>query len=148
MNVKQLKKFIAEQVRKEIRDQKEELIKEIRTEVKAELFDLLVSPSNNDPPLNNNTVPTVNESTEKEIDRTSLRQLFESRMAEATEGDTIMATTKDVGPSKTPLQSDQLPETFVGVDVEGNSPQPEAVQRTLKAINRDYSALMKAMEEK
>lgn len=143
MNVKQLKKFIVETVRKEMRNQQEEIIKE----VKAELFDILLSgPRSSGTPVNESVstqpqTPPQNE----DIDRASLRKMLEGKMSHLTEGDTIMATTSDVAP--TPV-ADRMPETFVGKDIEGKAATPDAIERTRQAINRDYGPLMKAMEKK
>lgn len=147
MNAKQLKTLISELVRREIEQHKEEIIKEVRTELKSELFDLLVSGKVNGQPVNESATaaPVAETKTDSDIDRTSLRQLFERHIT----GD---ASTVSSAPSPVPVPSTeipaQLPSTFTGRDETGTPAKSDDVQRTMTVINRDYSALMKAMEKK
>lgn len=149
MNAKQLKKLIAELVRKEITVYKEEIIKEVRSELKAELFDLLIS--GRTAPVTEAAAPAPAPSTppEKEIDRSSLRKLFENRLSEISEEPISMANAQSTTPPvKRPATPQELPQSFSGADVSGTKTKPQDMERTMNVINRDYSALMKAMNKK
>lgn len=135
MNGKQLKKIISELVRKEVRSYKDELIKEIRTEVKSELFDMIMSNKTSV----NESVQSEPEQKSRDIDRTSLRELFERHVAG---GDDF------VSPPPVTTQSLPIPSTFVGKDDSGTTVKPNDMERTMGVITKDYSALMRAMEKK
>lgn len=146
MNGRQLKKLISELVRKEIRQYKEEIINEVRSEIKAELFDLFVGGGMSPGKPVNESVAAPTPPSKPNIDRTSLRELFEKRV---TDGEGFHASLANADPAPTPtvVPPQQLPPTFTGRSEEGAA-KPTDMERTLGAINRDYSSLLKKIDEK
>lgn len=141
MNVKQLRKLIAETVKREMDKQKSEIIKE----VKADLFDVILSskptsaPSPQTQPVNEHVDPTP-----PELDRESLRAMFESRMSEVSGGDTIMASPQSLAPTP----EAQGTRTNIRVPENANIQNTPETEKVLRAINKDYSALMARLNNK
>jgi len=121
MTSKELSKLIREFVKAEIQHQKAEIIKE----VKAEMFDMMMS--SNKSQLQTETVQAQSTS---EMTRAQLREMFTQKMG----ADTFNFNTQNVqvAPAK-------LPETFQGGAI------TDKHHDVLDAMNRDYGALMKKM---
>jgi hypothetical protein len=122
MTSKELSKLIREFVKAEIKNQKAEIIKE----VKAELFDAMVSAPT--PTVQNESVA---QPTSVDMTRSQLRGMFAQNMGM----DTVNFNTNNVDV----VPSAHIPKTF-----EGGSLKPEH-KDTLNAITKDYSGLMKKM---
>ena len=120
MKIKDFKKLVKELVEHEVASQKEQILKEI----KAELFDIMTAQKT----PKTETKSEVNES----LDRTSLRRMFEEKLGT---GEDIYLNTSNV--SVTPQQT--LPSTFEGTTLTQDH------EDTLKAINKDYSQVMKKL---
>ena len=146
MNAKQLKLLISEIVRAEVKLHREDIIKEVLTDVKAELFDVMIKggtqvgrPRQPEP-----VIESTN--TDPEIDRTSLRKLFEQRLLDASDGDFTNPTLAEVPASRTPTE---LPPTYTGRSEHlGTNTKPDDLNRAYEAITKDYSAVMSAMNKK
>lgn len=121
MTSKELSKLIREFVRKEIEAQKAEIIKE----VKAEMFDLMIS--SNRPQLQ---TESVRPQSGIDMTRDQLRQMFTQKMGM----DTVNFNTQNV-----PTQPASLPQSFNG------GPITEKHAEVMDVMNRDYGALMKKM---
>ena len=119
MKIKDFKKIVREIVGQEMASQKEQILKEI----KAERFDVMTAQK---------PEPKAKVNEGLELDRTSLRQMFEEKLGT---GEDIHLNTSNV--AITPQQG--LPKTFEGTRL------TEDHQDTLKDINKDYSQLMKKM---
>jgi hypothetical protein len=122
MTSKELSKLIREFVKAEIKNQKAEIIKE----VKAELFDAMVSAPT--PTVQNESVA---QPTSADMTRSQLRGMFAQNLGM----DTVNFNTNNV---------DVMPSTHIPKTFEGGSLKQEH-QDTLNAINKDYSGLMKKM---
>lgn len=123
MTSKELSKLIREFVRAEIEAQKAQIIKE----VKAEMFDLMIS--SNRPQLQTESVQSQ---TTTDMTREQLRNMFTQKMG---------ADTFNFNTQNTPVSSPaSLPQSFKG------GPITEKHSEVMDAMNRtDYSALMKKM---
>lgn len=121
MTSKELSKLIREFVKAEIQHQKAEIIKE----VKAELFDIMISA--NTPKMQNESVTT----TTSDLGRQQLRDMFTQKLGM----DTVSFNTKNVN-LMSPME---LPSTYQGGAI------GEQHKDAINAINKDYSSLMKKM---
>jgi hypothetical protein len=120
MKIKDFKKIVKEIVEQEMITQKEQILKEI----KAELFDIMTAQKT----PKTETKSEVNEG----LDRASLRRMFEEKLG--TEEDIYLNT------SNVPVTPQGgLPSTFDGTTLTSDH------EDTLKAINKDYSQVMKKM---
>lgn len=128
MTSKELSKLIREFVRKEIEHQKAEIIKE----VKAEMFDLMMT-NRPQPQLQTESVQVGTGGT-ADMTRESLREMFTSKLG--MDMDSFNFNTQNVKVGQPP----SLPQSFNG------GPITEKHQEVFDAMNRtDYSALMKKM---
>ena len=119
MKIKDFKKMVREIVEQEMASQKEQILKEI----KAELFDVMTVQK---------PEPKAKVNEGLELDRTSLRRMFVEKLGT---GEDIHLNTSNV--AVTPQQG--LPQTFEGTRL------TEDHEDALKAINKDYSQVMKKM---
>lgn len=126
MTSKELSKLIREFVRKEIEHQKADIIKE----VKAEMFDIMVSSNKPQPQLQTESVQVATGSPTTDMTRAQLREMFQQNMGT----DTIEFNTSNVLVNPT-----NLPSSFKA-DAVG-----EQHKDVLEAINKDYGSLMKKM---
>jgi len=128
MTSKELSKLIREFVRKEIEHQKAEIIKE----VKAEMFDLMMT-NRPQPQLQTESVQVGTGGT-ADMTRESLREMFTSKLG--MDMDSFNFNTQNVKVGQPP----SLPQSFNGGAI------TEKHQEVFDAMNRtDYSALMKKM---
>lgn len=128
MTSKELSKLIREFVRKEIEHQKAEIIKE----VKAEMFDLMMT-NRPQPQLQTESVQVGTGGT-ADMTRESLREMFTSKLG--MDMDSFNFNTQNVKVGQLP----SLPQSFNGGAI------TEKHQEVFDAMNRtDYSALMKKM---
>tara|TARA_S200002703_G_C3789182_1_gene243491 strand:+ start:1254 stop:1658 length:405 start_codon:yes stop_codon:yes gene_type:complete len=132
MTSKELSKLIREFVRKEIEHQKAEIIKEI----KAEMFDALIT-KNTKPQLQTESVQVGSGEngtpTATDMTRTSLREMFSSKLGMDT--DTFDFNTQNVQVGQPPT----LPQSFNG------GPITEKHQEVFDVMNKDYGSIMKKM---
>lgn len=133
MTSKELSKLIREFVRREIEFQKEEIIKE----VKAELFDAIVSGPKSVPNVNAETANYISEnvgSMEELDDADVIRNQLRSKFSQQLGLDTVSFNTEN-----TPIHTNKLPDTFNG------GPIGENHAEVIQAMNKNYSTLMKKM---
>ena len=134
MTSKDLSKLIREFVRKEIEHQKADIIKE----VKAEMFDVMMSSNNPRPQLQTESVQIgtgIGTPTAAEMSREQLRTIMQQKLGTSTDDDTFNFNTQNVDP----VASARLPDTFQGGAV------TEKHHEVLDAMNKDYGNLMKKM---
>jgi len=127
MTSKELSKLIREFVRKEIEHQKAEIIKE----VKAEMFDLMMT-NRPQPQLQTESVQVGTGGT-ADMTRESLREMFTSKLG--MDMDSFNFNTQNVKVGQPP----SLPQSFNG------GPITEKHQEVFDVMNKDYGALMKKM---
>ena len=137
MTSKDLSKLIREFVRKEIEHQKADIIKE----VKAEMFDVMMSSNNPRPQLQTESVQigtgtgAARDTTAAEMSREQLRTIMQQKLGTSADDDTFNFNTQNVDP----VASARLPDTFQGGAV------TEKHHEVLDAMNKDYGNLMKKM---
>jgi len=125
MTSKELSKLIREFVRAEIQHQKAEIIKE----VKAEMFDLMMS-NRTQPQLQTESVQTQSG---PDMTRAQLREMFTSKLG--MDMDSFNFNTQNVQVGQPP----SLPQSFNG------GPITEKHHEVMDLMNKDYGALMKKM---